>query len=170
MGESRKWDKPCVYVCLGVCVHAWVVVVVLFVLNICGCVQVEAGGCCWGESSPVTIPPYSLRLYLLIKLRACLFAASQLALGISLTLSLLRLKLLMASLPIQHLYQILRSKLQSSSLYSKSFDHWASTKSQAWPFGMDSGSHLPERNFRVSASKQAVCVTERLFVITHHYT
>jgi hypothetical protein len=50
MGESRKWDKPCVYVCLGVCVHAWVVVVVLFVLDICGCVQVEAGGCCWGES------------------------------------------------------------------------------------------------------------------------
>lgn len=80
MGGSRKWGKPCL--CVGcVHVHAWVVVVaVLIILNICGCVQVESGGCCW-ESSPVIIPAYSFRLYLLIKLRACLCAASHLALG-----------------------------------------------------------------------------------------
>lgn len=50
-----------------------------------GCVQVEAGGC-YSESSSITIPSYSFKLYLSIKLRACLSTAGQLSLGISFSL------------------------------------------------------------------------------------
>lgn len=51
----------------------------------CGCEQLEAGGCCL-ESSSIIIPPYSLKLYLSFKLRACLPIASYVALGIFLSL------------------------------------------------------------------------------------
>lgn len=51
----------------------------------CECVQVGAEGC-RSESPSITLPPYSLLLYLSIKLRASLSDVCQLALGISLSL------------------------------------------------------------------------------------
>lgn len=83
-GRAGQWDKPaslgahrCVHRCGGWAHECF--------WCMCECVQVGADGC-WSESPSITLPPYSLLLYLSVKLRASLSDVCQLALGISLSL------------------------------------------------------------------------------------